>query len=436
MMVADFVVEQLLRHGVQHVFGVGGANIEDLFAAVQRHRPAIRMVLGKHEHAAGTAADARDRLRNTVWGGAAYRPFDYASAGAGLVRLDSNESAFPPSADEMNSFQDELGKLALNRYPDVSGRPLREALARRWGVEPDQLLLGNGSEEIISILTIAFGGHARGMPAQVLYPDPTFNQYEMLARAYGAVPAPIPLDGSFGLDEARFAGEIARRRPALAFFASPNNPTGNRFDSATLVRLAQTMNAAFVVDEAYADFGGETLIPRIRDTPGLFVMRSLSKVGLAGLRLGALVGPREVIAELDKVRLPWNVNAVSLALGCASLRHVGRLEARIRETVRLRTELESRLRSVPGLTVYPSDTNFILVRTPIDAGAVFRELLARGVLVKNVSQPGVLDRCLRVTVGTALENERFLRALRASIEGVTIHPSGVADDPMPRSDRG
>ncbi|HET6150810.1 MAG TPA: histidinol-phosphate transaminase [Polyangia bacterium] len=378
----------------------------------------------------------RDRLRDTIWGGAAYRPFDYASAGAGLVRLDSNESPFPPGADEMSAFQEELAQLALNRYPDVSGRPLREALARRWRVEPDEILLGNGSEEIISILTIAFGSHAGGAPAQVLYPDPTFNQYEMLARAYGALPAPIPLDASFGLDEARFADEIARRRPALAFFASPNNPSGNRFDAATLVRLAQTMDAAFVVDEAYADFSGETLIPRVRDTPGLFVMRSLSKIGLAGLRVGALVGPRDAIAELDKVRLPWNVNAVSIALGCASLRHVERLEARVRETVALRRQLDVNLRSISGLSVYPSDTNFILVRTPTDAGAVFRELLARGVLVKNVSQPGALDRCLRVTVGTALENERFLRALRASIERLSDHPGGVADEPLSRSDQG
>ena len=377
----------------------------------------------------------RDRLRNTIWGGSAYRPFDYASASAGLVRLDCNESAFPPDADEMTTFQEELAQVALNRYPDVSGRPLREVLGRRWGVAPDEILLGNGSEEIISILTIAFGSHAGGVPAQVLYPDPTFNQYEMLARAYGAVPAAIPLDTGFGLDEGRFADEILRRRPALAFFASPNNPTGNRFDAGTLARLAQLMDAAFVVDEAYADFSGETLIPRVRDTPGLLVMRSLSKIGFAGLRLGALVGPRDAIAELDKVRLPWNVNAVSIALGCASLRHRERLEARIRETVRLRRELDARLRSIPGLTVYPSDTNFILVRTPGDADAVFRELLARGVLVKNVSQPGLLERCLRVTVGTSLENERFLRALRVSVEQATGRPlaSASAAGPDPRS---
>jgi histidinol-phosphate aminotransferase len=358
----------------------------------------------------------RERLRHSIWKGAAYRPFDYASAGSALVRLDSNESPFAPDDEEMRSFQDEIGKLAVNRYPDVSGRPLREALAARLRVEPDEILLGSGSEEIISILTIAFGGPGEGgAPARVLHPDPTFNQYEALARAYGAEPLAVPLDDGFALDEARFADAIRTARPALAFFASPNNPTGNRFDPDVLVRLARLMDAVLVVDEAYADFAGETLIPRVRTTPGLFVMRSLSKIGLAGLRLGALIGPRDAIAELDKVRLPWNVNAVSLALGCATLRHPERLERRIRETIALRGALAHDLAALPGLTVYPSDTNFLLVRTPVDATAVFASLLAQRVLVKNVSAPGALENCLRVTVGTALENQRCVRALRATL---------------------
>jgi histidinol-phosphate aminotransferase len=353
----------------------------------------------------------RERLRPAIRGGVAYRPFDYGTAAPGLVRLDCNESAFHPDDDEMRAFQDELATLALNRYPEVSGRPLREALARRWRVAPQQILLGNGSEEIISILTIAFGGGSAAGAAKVLYPDPTFNQYEALARAYGAEPLPVPLGEGFALEESRFSAAIERARPALAFFASPNNPTGNRFDPEVLCRLARLMDAALIVDEAYADFSGETLLPRIADTPGLFVMRSLSKIGLAGLRLGALVGPADAIAELDKVRLPWNVNVVSLALGCATMRHPERLERRIRETVALRAALATSLSTIEELVVYPSDTNFLLVRTPIDATRVFEALLAEGVLVKNVAAPGPLANCLRITVGTAIENERCARAL-------------------------
>lgn len=359
----------------------------------------------------------RDWLRPAIWNGAAYQPFAYDSS-PGLVRLDSNESPFLPDPDEMQTFQDELARLALNRYPDVSGRPLREALAQRWHVTPDEILLGNGSEEIISMLTIAFGGGCRdGRPARVLYPTPTFNQYEALALAYGAETAPVPLGEGFQLDEARFAEALRRVGPALAFFASPNNPTGNRFDAEVLVRLAIAADAVFVVDEAYADFGGETLMPRLRATPGLFVMRSLSKIGLAGLRLGALIGPADAIAELDKVRLPWNVNVVSLALACATLRHPERLDARIREVVRLRDELAATLRAIPGVAVYPSDANFLLVRTPLEGGRAFSGLLTRGVLVKNVSAAGPLDRCLRITVGTSLENQRCARALRDLLAG-------------------
>ena len=357
----------------------------------------------------------RSWLRPTLWSGAAYRPFDYDTS-PGLVRLDSNESPFLPDPEEMQTFQDELGRLALNRYPDVSGRPLREALAQRWNVAAEEILLGNGSEEIISMLTIAFGGGGN-RPARVLYPTPTFNQYEALALAYGARPVPVPLDDQFRLDERRFAEALRQHAPALAFFASPNNPTGNRFDPEALVRLAIAADAVFVVDEAYADFGGGTLIPRVRATPGLFVLRSLSKIGLAGLRIGALIGPADAIAQLDKVRLPWNVNVVSLALGCATLRHPERLEARIREVVRLREELAGTLRGIPGVEVYPSDANFLLIRTPLEGARAFTGLLTRGVLVKNVSVPGALDRCLRITVGTSVENQRCVRALRDLLVG-------------------
>lgn len=371
----------------------------------------------------------RERLRASIQGASAYQTFAYGTR-PGLIRLDSNESPFLPDHDEMQSFQEELGRLPLNRYPDISGRPMREALAQRWNVGPDEILLGNGSEEIISLLTIAFGGGAARERARVLYPTPTFNQYEALALAYGAEPAPVPLEDDFCLDEARFAEAIRGRSPALSFFASPNNPTGNRFDPQALCRLAAAADAVFVVDEAYADFGHQTLIPRVRDTPGLFVMRSLSKIGLAGLRIGALIGPADAITELNKVRLPWNVNVVSLALGCATLRHPEGLERRIREVVRLREELAASLRDIPGVQVYPSEANFLLIRTPADGATLFADLLTHGILVKNVSAAGPLERCIRITVGTSLENESCARALRHVLAGAE-RPSAEAENESP-----
>jgi histidinol-phosphate aminotransferase len=353
----------------------------------------------------------KEHLREGIAELTALRLFDYDAAGPDLARLDCNELAFAPTPDELETFVRALREVAVHRYPDVSGLPLREALARRWHIEPDEILLGSGSVETLAMLMTAFGNCRHDAPPKVLYPDPSFPYYEVVARSHGIRPLPVPLDATFQLDEAGLGRAIDRERPALAIFASPNNPTGNRFDAEVLERLARRMDAMFVVDEAYADFDGRTMLPRFRATPGLFVMRSLSKIGLAGLRLGALVGTREAIAEIDKVRLPWNVSAVALALGCAALASPDFVERRVRTVVALRQALEAALRKIPGLVVYPSDANFLLVRVPSDASEIARKLLRGGVLVKDVSRVGLLERCLRITVGTPSENERCVNAL-------------------------
>lgn len=358
----------------------------------------------------------KDHLREEISTLTALRLFDYEAGPPDLARLDCNELAFAPSPDEMETFVRALRNVALHRYPDVSGLPLRKALAARWNVEPDEILLGSGSVETLAMLMTAFGASDRGAPARVIYPDPSFPYYEVVARAHGLRAVPIPLDPTFRLDEARIADAIDRERPALAIFASPNNPTGNRFDPEVIERLARRLDSVFVVDEAYADFDGRTMLPRLRATPGLFVMRSLSKIGLAGLRLGALVGPRDAIAQIDKVRLPWNVSALAIAIGCAALACPDFVERRVRAVVELRQAFEGALRQVPGLVVYPSAANFLLVRVERDVSDVARRLGRSGVLVKDVSRPGLLERCLRITVGTAAENARCVDALRRCID--------------------
>ena len=358
----------------------------------------------------------REHLRDGLTQIQALRPFDYAAAQPDLARLDCNELPFGPTPDELQCYARALSGLALNRYPDMTGRPLREALARHWQVEPDEILLGNGSVEILGLLMTAFGADARGLPAKVLYPEPSFAYYEVVARAHGVVPVAVPLARDFRLDEQRFVRAIDESRPALALIASPNNPSGNSFDPIVLERLARHLNAAFVIDEAYADFAQRTMIPRIREIPGLFVLRSLSKVGLAGLRLGAIIAARDVIEELDKIRLPWNINSVTSALGCSALDQPKLLEKRVRTVIELRQALAAALRTIPGVLVYPSEANFLLVRLPVDSGAVFRRLLREGVLVKDVSRAGSLERCLRISVGTSLENERCVHALKSALE--------------------
>lgn len=358
----------------------------------------------------------KDHLRETIPALGVYRPFDYATAKADLVRLDANESPFPLLPDERAAILRSLGALDVHRYPEVSGRPLREALAARWNVAPEQILLGNGSDEILSILLTAFGAGRGGEKAKVLYPTPTFGEYEAIALAHGAEPVSVPLDPNFQLVEPALLEAARFHRPALTFFASPNNPTGNRFDAGVVERFARASDGVTVADEAYADFTGGTMLPRLGEVPGLVVMRSLSKIGFAGLRIGALVAPADLVGELDKVRLPYNLNAVSQAMAIWALAEPGWLETRLAHIASSLRDLDRGLRRIPGLEVFPSDANFVLVRTrTMDAKALWEALLAKGVLVRNLSKPGALVNCLRITAGTPEENERCLEALRALV---------------------
>ncbi len=353
----------------------------------------------------------RDFLRESLASLEVYRTFDYRP---GLVRLDANESPFPLDKADLDTFARELSRVALHRYPDVSGRPLREALARHHHVSPAQVLAANGSDEVISILMTALAEGPRGRGA-VLFSVPTFGEYESIALAHGARPVKVPLGEGFALDEGAALEAIRREQPALCFFASPNNPTGNCFDALALERLARESPGVFVADEAYADFAARTMIPLVGKIDGFCVMRSLSKIGLAALRVGALIGPSDLVAQLDKVRLPFNVNAVSMALACAVLEHPERLEERVRKVAAARRELAAGLAAVPGLTVFASEANFVLVRTPIDGQRAWQRLLERGVLVRNLSRPGPLENCLRVTAGTPEENQRCVDAMRAAL---------------------
>jgi histidinol-phosphate aminotransferase len=358
----------------------------------------------------------RDNLRPEIYDLTAYRTFDYAKAAADLVRLDANESSIPEDADDRAALAEALATVAVHRYPEVSGRPLREALAVRWGVQPEQVILGNGSDEVIAILITAFGRGQGAQGAKVLFPTPTFGEYEGIALTHGARPVAVPLDAQFQLDEAALAETIGREHPALTFFATPNNPTGNRFDAAVMERLARLSDGVTVIDEAYGDFGGSTMLDRVGQVPGLCVMRTLSKIGMAALRVGALVAPAELAHELDKVRLPYNVNTVSQALAIAILGRGERLAGKISAGADARRALEAGLRELPGLTVFPSDANFVLVRTPGDAKRVWEQLLERNILVRNLSRPGPLHNCLRITAGTPEENSKCLEALRAVLQ--------------------
>jgi histidinol-phosphate aminotransferase len=339
------------------------------------------------------------------------RPYTVAES-AGMVKLDAMENphALPPA------LRRELGELAadvaLNRYPDPGARELKSAL-RRYMQIPDamDILLGNGSDEVIQLLAL---GCARPGGC-VLGVEPSFAMFPLIARVCALQFVGVPLRPDFSLDAEAVIAAMERHRPALVFLAYPNNPTGNLFDAAAIERIVAAAPGLVVIDEAYHPFAQASFMPRLRDFPNLVLMRTLSKLGLAGLRLGMLIASPHWTFQFDKLRLPYNVNALSQAAATRVLGAADVLEAQAAEIRAERSRLASRLASLPRVTLYPSQANFLLFRVP-GAAEVFDALKAQRILVKNLSgSHPALEDCLRVTVGTTVENDAFLAALESSL---------------------
>jgi len=273
------------------------------------------------------------------------------------------------------------------------------------------LLLGNGSDELIQILALAVN-----RPRAVLMSvEPSFVMFRLVATYAGIRYVGVPLAPDFSLDTQRLLAAVREHRPALTFIAYPNNPTGNLFDADAIHALIEASPGLVVVDEAYHAFAGKSFLPELARYPNLVIMRTLSKLGLAGLRLGLLIGPPEWLSELDKLRLPYNVNVLTQRIAARVLERPDVLDEQAAAIRAERGRLITALQSMPDARAFPSDANFVLFRVP-RADAVFTDLKARGILIKNVSgfHPSLTD-CLRVTVGTPQENDQFLGALRHSL---------------------
>lgn len=340
-------------------------------------------------------------------------------AADGLLKMDAMENPFglPPALQA--ALGQRLGALALNRYPGPRTEVLRDALARHADMpEGCALVLGNGSDELISLVALACARPG----AQVLAPLPGFVMYGMSAQLQGLGFTGVALTPDFALDAAAMEAAIARHRPAITYIAYPNNPTATLWDDAAVLRTIDAAGAQggiVVIDEAYQPFASRTWLDRMRAEPArhghVLLMRTLSKFGLAGVRLGYLCGHAALIDEIDKVRPPYNVSVLNAEATLFALEHAGEF-ARQAALIRAQRErLQAVLRAVPGCEPFPSEANMILVRVP-DAKRVFGGMKARGVLVKNVEglHP-LLANCLRLTVGTADENAQMLDALKASL---------------------
>jgi histidinol-phosphate aminotransferase len=337
-----------------------------------------------------------------------------AAAPERRVKLDANESPFALGEAVRGALAAELAKaladVELHRYPDPTAVALRRVLAAALGVAAEQIVVTNGSDEGIQLLEIATAG------AGILLPEPTFVMYELTARALGIPVTSVPLTETFDLDGPAVRAALARAQPRLVFLAWPNNPTGRLFDEGTVEGIldacsGEVCHALVVVDEAYVHYSGRTFLDRLPRHPNLVVLRTLSKIGLAGIRLGMLIGSPAVAAEVNKVRPPYNVNALSQAAARVVLAHGDLVQENVAAILRERERVRAALARLPGLRVYRSDANFFLVRTERPAPVVAEALLARAIVVRDFSQTPLLDGCLRVTVGTPEENDLFLAAM-------------------------
>ncbi len=331
---------------------------------------------------------------------------------AGFVKLDAMENPFGLPATLAHELGARLAQVALNRYPPSDPHVFKAKLAHAIGLPAGmQLLLGNGSDELIHLVIQA----CAKPDASVLSPWPSFVMYELSARFDGCRFIGVPLRADFSLDRDATLDAIARDRPAVVFIAWPNNPTGNLFDRAAVTAILDAAPGLVVIDEAYLPFAQDTWIEQLLARPNLLVLRTLSKLGLAGIRLGYLAGDPAWIEQFDKLRPPYNVNVLTLAVAEFMLDQLPLLDEQAAIIRAERARLSAALRLLANVTVFDSAANFILFRVA-DPDGVFARLKERGILIKNVSRMHpLLAGCLRTTVGTPAENDAFVDALKTSL---------------------
>ncbi|QGZ40244.1 histidinol-phosphate aminotransferase [Pseudoduganella flava] len=335
---------------------------------------------------------------------------------SGYVKLDAMENPYQLPEVLRRELGQRMADVALNRYPAASYGPLKERIRAKLGVPAGyDVLLGNGSDELIAIMAATCAHQDRR--AVLLAPVPAFVMFQRSAQIAGMDFVGVPLKEDLTLDLPAMLEAIGKHRPALVFLAYPNNPTGNLFaaDEIEAILRAQGDQGLVVVDEAYEPFAQQSFMPRLPQFDNLIVMRTLSKLGLAGIRLGYMSAHPALLEQFEKVRPPYNVNVMTQAAAEFALDHIDVLNEQARLLREQRSVLSNALADLPGVRVFPSAANFITIRVP-DADAVHAALLSRKILIKNLSKMhSVLTNCLRVTVSTPEENAAFLDALKASL---------------------
>ena len=315
---------------------------------------------------------------------------------AGKVKLDANESPFG-----YPSFIEAAKNVPTNRYPDPDGKDLKREISKKWKIGMKNILLGNGSDELIYYLITTFGG-------PVLFPVPTFSMYSIITTALGEKQVTVALDSEFDINLKKITTTIKRYNPKLIFLSSPNNPTGNCFSEEKIEEVINLSKGIVVIDEAYQPFSKRNHINYIKRYSNVAIIRTLSKIGFANLRVGFLIGHTKMIEIVNKVRLPFNVNGLSQAIALHIFKNYSKVQSSIDEIVKEREQLYKRLKEFEEIEVFPSEANFILFRVK-RAKTIYKKLAQKGVLIKDMTEE--IKNGLRVTVGLAEENDIFIKTL-------------------------
>jgi histidinol-phosphate aminotransferase len=340
-------------------------------------------------------------------------PYQVPEAG-GLIKLDAMENPYSWPAPLVDEWLKCLRDVSLNRYPDPKAPDVKSRLRATMGI-PDQsdIMLGNGSDELIQIIIMAMADNE----TTVLAPEPTFVMYRLIASFARVQYVGVPLvPECFRLDMPAMRNHIRTHQPAVIFLAYPNNPTGNLWSREDLEEIISLAPGLVVVDEAYAPFAASSVMDFLAHHQNLLILSTLSKMGLAGLRLGWLIGPADWLAEFDKLRLPYNINVLTQMSTDFALRHKEVFDLQASQIRTDRQRLIESMKGMRGVKAFPSEANFVFFRAPAGrADDIFKAIKHQGVLIKNLSAHGMLRDCLRVTVGKPEENERFLQALKCAL---------------------
>lgn len=334
---------------------------------------------------------------------------------ADLIKLDAMENPYRWPDDLVDQWLNVIRDVELNRYPDPGARVLKEHLRESMEVPASsEILLGNGSDELIQMIMMAMAGNGRS----VLSVEPGFVMYKMIATFMDMPYIAVPLQEDFSLNEAVILESITEHQPAVIFLAYPNNPTSNLFDDHVIRNIIDAAPGVVVLDEAYHAFADKSFMPMLTEYDNLLVMRTVSKMGLAGLRLGLLAGHAKWLNEFDKVRLPYNINVLTQASAEFAIKNRHVLDKQTQQICVDRERLFNELSQIKNITAFPSQANFILVRVAEGkADKVFNALKDKGILIKNLNPVGgLLKNCLRITVGTDQENHAFLEVFNTALE--------------------